>query len=63
MSDIYERQYIDGVNWQDKPSKNTPLDAECLNKLDAGIKRVDAELSSALTYCWNRLGRLAEQEE
>lgn len=63
MADIYERQYESGVSWQDAPSKTTSLDAERLNKLDAAMRRVDAELSAALTYCWNRLGRPAELEE
>lgn len=58
--DIYERQYENRIEWQDSPSKDTPLDAEHLNRLDEGIKRVDAELSAALTYCYNRIGRPRE---
>lgn len=62
MSGIYERQYKSRVEWQDKPSKDTPLDAEHLNEIDKAIKRVDDELSAALTYCYNRLGRPILQE-
>lgn len=31
------------VNWQDYPSKATPLNAENLNKMDEGIANLDAE--------------------
>jgi hypothetical protein len=62
MAEIYRRQYETPTEWQNLPSEDTPLDAEHLNKLDEGIKRVDAELSAALTYCYNRLGRPVLQE-
>ena len=60
MADIYERQYENRINWQDAPNTDTPLDAEHLNRLDECIRRVDAELSAALTYCYNRIGRPQE---
>lgn len=62
MNGIYERQYETRTGWQNLPSEDTPLDAEHLNKLDEGIKRVDSELSAALAYCYNRLGRPVLQE-
>ena len=63
MAEIYRRQYENRIEWQDFPNQNTPLDAEHLNKLDEGIRRVDRELAAALTYCYNRLGRPALREE
>ena len=31
------------VNWEDAPSEKTPLDAEHLNVMDEGIKKLDEE--------------------
>ena len=36
----YER-----VNWENLPSKNTPVNADNLNKMDKGIKDLETELS------------------
>lgn len=36
----YER-----VNWENLPSKNTPVNADNLNKMDEGIKDLETELS------------------
>ena len=41
----YER-----VNWQDYPSKATPLNAENLNKMDEGIANLDAESESLKAF-------------
>lgn len=55
MSGIYNRQYVQRIDWEDKPSKDTPLDAEHLRTLDEGIKRVDTEISAAIQYLYNRI--------
>lgn len=55
MSGIYERQYEHGIDWQDSPNKDTPLDAEHLNRLNDGMKRVDAEVSAAMRYLYGRI--------
>ena len=36
----------DRVNWEDAPSKETPLNAENLNNMDAGIEAVDEALEN-----------------
>lgn len=55
MSGIYERQYEHGLTWEDEPVHDTPIDAEHLNKLDDGMKRVDAEVSAAMRYLYGRI--------
>ena len=39
MAKIYER-----VNWEDLPSKNTPINAENLNKMDEAIDKLDDKI-------------------
>ena len=52
MSDIYVRQYEEGLTWKNQPNKDTPLEAEKLRILDDGIKRVDAEASAAMRHLY-----------
>lgn len=37
----YERQYTQGVGWENTPSINTPISAENLNQMDEAIQDVD----------------------
>lgn len=39
MAKLYER-----VNWEDLPSKNTPINAENLNKMDEAIDKLDDKI-------------------
>lgn len=39
MAKLYER-----VNWEDLPSKNTPINAENLNKMDKAIDDLDDKI-------------------
>lgn len=55
MSGIYNRQYIQGIEWENAPSEDTPLDAEHLRVLDGGINRVDTEVSAAMQYLYNKI--------
>lgn len=41
------------VNWENLPSTNTPLNATNLNKMDAGIKDLDNNVSSLITRMTN----------
>lgn len=45
---VYERQYTDGVNWENTPSVSTPLSAEKLNVMDNGLEKIDAAAKSAV---------------
>ena len=45
---VYERQYTDGVNWENTPSVSTPLSAEKLNIMDKGLQDIDAAAKSAI---------------
>lgn len=48
MSNIYTRQYLNRVNWQNMPSVSTPMDADDLNQMDLGIQKVDAAVKEAV---------------
>lgn len=39
MAKVYER-----INWEDSPSKNTPINAENLNKMDEAIDKLDDKI-------------------
>lgn len=39
MAKVYER-----INWEDLPSKNTPINAENLNKMDKAIDKLDDKI-------------------
>ena len=42
MAKVYER-----INWEDLPSKNTPINAENLNKMDKAINDLDDKIEEA----------------
>ena len=41
------------TDWEDFPSTNTPINAQNLNKMDAGIKDLDNNVSSLITRMTN----------
>lgn len=43
----YERQYTQGVGWENEPSVNTPISAENLNQMDMAIQDVDEAVYNA----------------
>lgn len=44
---VYERQYTQGVGWENEPSVNTPISAENLNQMDMAIQDVDEAAAEA----------------
>lgn len=46
------------VNWENLPSTNTPVNAENLNKMDAGIASLDTHMTNAETNIEQISGRL-----
>lgn len=56
MAGVYQRQYADGVSWENTPSVATPIDADNLNKMDEGLQAIDAAVENAV----NRLEEMIE---
>jgi hypothetical protein len=43
------------VNWENLPSTNTPVNADNLNKMDAGIANLETEVENRTSYSTNEV--------
>ena len=59
---IYERQYTQGVGWENEPSINTPISAENLNQMDNAIQDVDLAVYNAILQLEAKGGRAYNAE-
>lgn len=57
MARVYQRQYTDGVSWENTPSVASPIDADNLNKMDEGLQAID----SAVAVAVDRLEQMIEE--